>query len=231
MAQVNHKIVSREDWQSIRAELLKKEKELTKAKDALASEIRRLPWVKMDDKYVFHTIDGDKSLAELFEGRSQLLVYHLMYAPGWAKGACPSCSFWADNFDGLRYHLPQRDVTFKAISRASLEEIQAYRQRMGWEFDWVSAADSEFNYDVGVSSRKVPEKRYPGEEFREGEESPGLSVFYREGNDVYQTYFTTNRGIEPINTVYNALDLVPKGRDEANVKPWSMAWVKRHDDY
>jgi predicted dithiol-disulfide oxidoreductase (DUF899 family) len=148
-----------------------------------------------------------------------------MFAPGW-KAGCPSCSFWADNLGGFRFHLPHRDITFKAISRASLEEIQAYRKRMGWEFDWVSSADSEFNFDVGTSSKLPPAKQYPREEFREGVESPCLSAFYRNGNDVYHTYFSTYRSLEALNTVYGALDLVPKGRDEANVKPWPMAWVR-----
>ena len=231
MAEVKHKVVSREEWQGLRAELLKKEKELTRAHDALSAQVRELPWVKMDDKYVFHTVDGDKTLAELFEGKSQLFVYHFMFGPGWKKGGCPSCSFWADNFAGFRFHLPHRDVTFKAISRASLEEIQAYRKRMGWEFDWVSSADTDFNFDVGTSSQLPPAKRYPDEEYREGVERPGLSAFYRDGNDVYHTYFTTNRGLEAINAVYGALDLVPKGRDEAEVKPYPMAWVRRHDEY
>jgi predicted dithiol-disulfide oxidoreductase (DUF899 family) len=229
MSEVKHQVVSREEWETLRADLLKKEKELTRARDALTAEVRQLPWVKVDKEYVFHTTDGDKTLPELFDGKSQLFVYHFMFGPGW-KAGCPSCSFWAENYGGLRYHLPQRDVSFKVISRATLDEIQAYRKRMGWEFDWVSSNDTEFNFDFGRSSNKVPAKSFPDEPHREGVELPGLSVFYREGNDVYHTYFTTRRGLEPLNAVYAALDLVPKGRDEKSL-PWPSAWIKRHDEY
>jgi len=229
MSEVKHQVVSREEWEKLRAELLKKEKDLTKARDALTAEIRQLPWVKIDKEYVFHTTEGDKTLAELFEGKSQLFVYHFMLSPGW-KAGCPSCSFWAENYRGLHYHLPHRDVSFKVISRATLDEIQAYRKRMGWEFDWVSSHDTDFNFDFGRSSNKVPSKTFLDEPHLEGVELPGLSVFYREGNDVYHSYFTTGRGLEPLNAVYAALDLVPKGRDEKGL-PWPMAWVKRHDEY
>jgi predicted dithiol-disulfide oxidoreductase (DUF899 family) len=230
MADVDHKVVSREEWEELRAELLKKEKEITRAKDSLAADIRNLPWVKIDKEYIFHTVDGDRTLAELFDGKSQLLVYHFMFGPGW-KAACPGCSFWGDNFGGFVHHLPHRDVTFKAISSASLEELQAYRQRMGWEFDWVSAADTDFNFDLGATSKKTPAEKFPDEPYREGVELPRISVFYREGNNVYHTYHTSARGLEVINTVYGALDLCPKGRDEAGIKPYAMAWVKRHDEY
>lgn len=229
MAAVKHQVVSREEWNEQRAELLKKEKELTKARDALTTEIRALPWVKIEKNYIFHTTDGDKTLPELFDGKSQLFVYHLMFGPGW-KGACPNCSFWAENFTALHYHLPHRDVSFKAISRATLDEIQAYRNRMGWEFDWVSSHDSDFNYDFGTSSKTPPVKKFPDEPHLEYTEQPGISVFYRDGNDVYQTYFNTARGLEPINAIYAALDLVPKGRDEEGLE-WPSAWIKRHDEY
>src|SRR5579862_8714067 len=222
MSELNHNVVSREEWNAKRAEVLKKEKQLTKAKDALAAEIRDLPWVKVDKPYTFHTTTGEKTLAELFDGKSQLFVYHFMLAPGW-KAGCPSCSFWADNFNGLRYHLPQRDVSFKVISRAPLDEIQKYRERMGWEFDWVSSFDSDFNFDFGVYSKKEPARKFPDEPHREGVELPGLSAFYRSGTDVYHTYFTTARGLENINAVYGALDLVPKGRDEGGLVPHAMA--------
>lgn len=226
---VKHPVVSREKWNELRGELLTKEKELTRARDALTAEIRELPWVKVEKEYVFHTTDGDKTFPELFDGKSQLFVVHFMFAPGW-KGGCPSCSLWAESYGGLRYHLPQRDVSFKVISRATLEEIQEYRKRLGWEFDWVSSNGSDFNFDFGSSSNKTPTKRFPDEPQREGVESPGFSVFCRDGNDIYHTYYTTNRGLEPINAVYAALDLVPKGRDEKGL-PWSMAWVRRHDEY
>lgn len=229
MADVKHQVVSREKWNELRAELLKKEKELTRARDALTAEIRQLPWVKVDKEYIFHTKDGDKTLPELFDGKSQLFVYHFMFGPGW-KGGCPSCSFWAENYRGLHYHLPHRDVSFKLISRATLEEIEAYRKRMGWEYDWVSSHDTDFNYDFQSSSKTPPTKKFPDEPHREMTELPGLSVFYREGNDVYHTYYNTARGLEPVNAVYAALDLVPKGRDEKGL-PWPMAWVRRHDEY
>ena len=230
MSETKHKVVSREEWKEHRAELLQKEKELTKAHDALAAETRALPWVKLDKDYIFHAETGDKHLVDLFEGKSQLFVYHFMFGPGW-KAGCPSCSFWADNFGGFRHHLPQRDVSFKVISRASIDEIQKYRKRMGWEFDWVSASDSDFNSDVGVWNKKEPAQRFPDTPHREGVELPGLSVFYRDGEDVYQTYFTSARGLEAVNAIYSALDLVPKGRDEAGQVPYPMSWVKRHDEY
>jgi predicted dithiol-disulfide oxidoreductase (DUF899 family) len=225
-----NKVVSRREWEEARAELLKKEKELTRAHDALSAEIRKMPWVKIDKTYVFRTSNGNKTLVELFDGKSQLFVYHLMYGPGW-KGACPSCSFWADNFGGFPYHLPQRDVSFKAISRATIEEIESYRNRMGWKFDWVSSSDTDFNFDFGVTSRKVPAQRFPDAPHMEGVELPGISVFYREGDNVYHTYFTSRRGLEAINATYGALDLVPKGRDEEGITPYPMGWVKRHDEY
>jgi len=229
MTPLTHKTVSREEWDEARSELLRKEKELTRAHDELAKQIQELPWVKIDKDYVFHTVDGDKTLVDLFDGKAQLFVYHFMFGPGW-KAGCPYCSFWADNFRGLTYHLPQRDVSFKVISRATLDEIQEYRERMQWEFDWVSSHDSDFNFDLAKSSRDPPAKRFPDEPYFEKAEMPGISVFYRDGNDVYRTYYTTARGLEPLNGVYGALDLVPKGRDEKHL-PWAAAWVKRHDEY
>ena len=230
MSKLNHEVVSRSEWESLRADLLKKEKALTKARDQLTAEIRSIPWVKMEKEYSFHTPTGTKTLADLFDGKSQLFVVHFMFVTCW-KAGCPGCSFWADSYDGLRYHLPQRDVSFKVISRASLEDIEKYRKRMGWEFEWVSSMDTDFNYDIGVSLRKVPDVCFPDEPHREGIERPGISIFYRDGNDVYQTYFNTARGLEIINPVYAVLDLVSKGRDEADLKPYPSAWVKRHDEY
>lgn len=229
MSGIKHQVVTREKWDELRAELLKKEKEFTRAKDALTAQIRELPWVKVEKNYVFHSTAGDKTLAELFDGKSQLIVYHFMLGPGW-KAGCPTCSFWAENYAGFSDHLPHRDVAFKVVSRASLEAIQQYRKRMGWEFDWVSSSDCDFNFDFSMSSKNPPAERFPDEPHREGTESPGLSVFYREGNDVYRTYFTTSRGLEPLNAVYGALDLVPKGRDEKELV-WTMDWVRRHDEY
>ena len=211
-----NQIVADKEWTRLRNKLLKEEKALTKRRDALTAKLRAMPWAKIRKDYVFETLRGKRSLAELFEGRSQLLVYHFMLGPGWKEG-CPSCSYWADHFGGLDYHLPHRDVAFKVISRAPLKEIEKYRKRMGWKFDWVSSSGSRFNLDFKVSSGK-------------DDESPGISIFYRDGEDVYRTYFTTGRGLEVLNSTYGALDLVPKGRDEAGLE-WPMAWVKRHDQY
>jgi predicted dithiol-disulfide oxidoreductase (DUF899 family) len=216
---LNHQIVSQKEWDVRHAELLKKEKQLTKERAALTAEIRNFPWVKVEKNYIFHTTAGEKTLAELFKGKSQLFIYHFMFGPG-AKEGCSSCAFWADNFGALHHHLPQRDVTFKVISRGSLEDIQAYRERMGWKFDWVSSAGSEFNYDIGVT----------GGEWGENREGPGISIFYRDGSDVYRTYFTTHRGLEIINPTYAVLDMVPKGRDEGGLS-YPMAWLKQHDQY
>ena len=216
MSQIKNKVVSKKEWNELRAQLLVKEKELTRRRDALTTEIRSLPWVKMEEKYVFKSCHGERTLADLFDGKSQLLVYLFMLGPGWGEG-CPSCSFWADQFCALKYHLPQRDVAFKLISRAPLEEIEAYRNRLGWDLDWVSSNGSDFNLDFDVSKG-------------DDDESPGISIFFRDGEDVYHTYFTTGRGLEVLNPTYGILDLVPKGRHEAEL-PWTMAWVKRHDEY
>lgn len=216
MAQAIQKTVGRKEWKRVRAKLLEKEKALTRQRDKLTKQIRKMPRVEVEKDYVFQTTRGKKTLAELFGGKAQLLVYHFMLGPGWGEG-CPSCSFWADHFGSFRYHLPQRDVAFKVISRAPLKDIQKYQKRMGWKFDWVSSSGSSFNKDFGVSSGK-------------DNESPGISIFSREGDKVYHTYFTTGRGLEVLNSTYGILDLVPKGRDEDGLE-WPMAWVKRHDKY
>lgn len=216
MKQAKHEVVSPTEWKRLRNKLLVEEKALTRKRDALTARIRAMPWKRIRQDYSFQTARGKRSLADLFEGRSQLLVYHFMLGPGWKEG-CPSCSFWADHFGGLKHHLPRRDVTFKAISRAPLREIEAFKKRMGWKFDWVSSAGSRFNLDFGVSSGK-------------DDEDPGISVFGREGDEVYHTYFTTGRGLEVLNSTYGILDLVPKGRDEAELE-FPMAWVRRHDEY
>lgn len=213
----NHEIVGRSEWIKIREEYLKKEKAMTKGRDKLAAQIREMPWVKLEKKYTFQTSEGQKSFADLFDEKSQLVVYHFMFAPGWEEG-CKNCSFWADNFGlALPYHLPHRDVSFKVISRAPLKEIETYKRRMGWNFGWVSSNGSDFNIDLRVSDGK-------------DEESPGISIFYREKEDIYQTYFTTGRGLEVLNPTYGILDLVPKGRDEAKLE-FTMDWVKRYDEY
>jgi predicted dithiol-disulfide oxidoreductase (DUF899 family) len=213
---LQNQIVGRKEWKKRRARLLVQEKRLTRQRDTLAARIRNLPWARLDKAYEFHTTRGKRTLADLFEGKSQLLVYHFMLGPGWREG-CPSCSFWADHFASFKYHLPQRDVAFKVISRAPLKEIERYRKRMGWKFDWVSSAGSSFNKDFGVSSGK-------------DDESPGFSIFARVGKNVFHTYFTTGRGIEILNSTYGVLDLVPKGRNEEGLE-WPMQWVRRHDEY
>jgi len=184
---MNHSIVSREEWNSAREDLLKKEKDLTHRRDAIAAEIRSLPWVKLTKQYNFQTHDGPKTLLDLFGGHSQLFVYHFMFGTDW-KAGCPMCSMWADSYDGIPLHLSHRDCSFKVISTAPLDKILAYKERMGWKFDWVSAAGSDFNYDMGVSLKN-------GEVFPriDCEERSGISCFLRDGEDVYHTYFTTGR--------------------------------------
>lgn len=227
--------VSREDWLVARKALLVKEKALSRLRDDLARERRELPWVRIDNAYAFEGPDGHLTLPDLFDGKSQLLVYHFMMGPDWEEG-CPSCSFWADNYNGVDVHLAHRDTALVAVSRAPLARIEAYRKRMGWTFRWVSSAGSDFNYDFGVSfdpAQRVegePNYNYGSTTFG-GDEAPGLSAF-RRGDDgaVYHTYSTYSRGLDVFNGAYQMLDVTSKGRDEAGL-PWSMAWLKRHDRY
>ena len=225
---------SRDEHRAARLALLAKEKELNRARDELAAERRRLPWVRLEKNYEFDGPDGRVSMIDLFDGRSQLIVYHFMFGPGWEEG-CPSCSFWADSFGGMPVHLASRDASLVAASRAPFAEVEAYRQRMGWSFRWVSSAPSDFNYDFGVSA--TTEQRAVGGEYNfrhvdePMEESPGLSVFARDdAGQVFHTYSTFSRGLDPINSGYQLLDLTPKGRDERDL-PWTMAWLRRHDSY
>ncbi len=226
-------IGSREEWREARLRLLDKEKELNRLRDELAAERRALPWVPVEKGYRFDTPGGKRSLSELFEGRSQLIVYHFMMGPDWEEG-CPSCSFWADTYEGNPVHLAARDVTFVCCSRAPLDHIEAYQRRMGWTFAWVSSAGSDFNVDFGVSF--TPQQRQDGAEYNfrvttgMGEEAPGLSVFARDGDHVYHTYSTYARGLDPLNGAYQLMDLAPRGRDEDGLD-WSMAWLRRHDRY
>jgi predicted dithiol-disulfide oxidoreductase (DUF899 family) len=230
-----HKIVSQEEWLAARQALLAKEKELTRQRDRLSAERQALPWVRVDKAYEFDGPDGKETLAELFGGRSQLIVYHFMFGPDWEQG-CPSCSYLADHFDGANLHLPHRDVTFLAVSRAPLARIEIFRRRMGWRFKWVSSYGNDFNHDFQVSF--TPEEMAKGEVYynyhREpfpSEEAPGLSAFYRdEGGSVFHTYSTYARGLDGLIGAYNFLDLAPKGRDEADL-PWSMDWLRHHDRY
>ena len=229
------KIVSREQWLEARRRLLGKEKELTRARDEVARQRRELPWVRVEKPYEFDGPEGAQSLGDLFAGRSQLLIYHFMLGPGWNEG-CPSCSFWADGYDGMVVHLAHRDVTFVVVSRAPLAAIEAYRKRMGWRFKWVSSSRSDFNYDFHVSF--TPEEIAKGEmEYNfaktkfPSEEAPGISVFYRDPDGaLFHTYSCYARGLDPMNSAYQHLDLVPKGRNEDGL-PYPMAWVRRHDRY
>ena len=229
-----HKIVSEQEWLAARKELLAKEKELTRARDQLSTERRALPWVKVEKTYLFGTPDGNRSLAELFNGKSQLLVYHFMLGPDWKEG-CPSCSFLADHFDGMLPHLAARDVSFTAISRAPLAEIEAYKRRMGWHFPWESSFANGFNFDYHVSfpsDQTGSEVDYNYEmQDLDSDEMPGVSAFYKDANGgIFHTYSAYARGLDSLVGTYNFLDVAPKGRDEDNL-PWTMAWVRRHDEY
>jgi predicted dithiol-disulfide oxidoreductase (DUF899 family) len=231
----NHRIVSRDEWVAERKALLVQEKELTRLRDQIARKRRALPWVRVDKNYFFEAAEGRRTLAQLFEGRRQLLIQHFMLAPGWEQG-CPSCSFMADHSDGMDVHLAHRDVTLVAVSRAPLTEIARFRQRMGWRFKWVSSHGSDFNYDFGVSF--TTQEVAKGELYYNygtwpftGEEWPGISVFYRDdAGQVFHTYSTYGRGVEVMMGTYNMLDLTPKGRDERDVDH-KMEWVRHHDRY
>jgi len=229
------RIATPADWLAARKALLKKEKELTHLRDAIAAERQALPWVRVEKNYIFDAPGGKKTLAELFDGRSQLAVYHFMFGPDWAEG-CPSCSMVADGFDGARPHLLQRDVTFSAISRAPLSKLESFKTRMGWRFPWASSSGNTFNQDFRVSFTKeelASDKIYNyGTVGFPAEEAPGLSVFAKDpSGNVYHTYSTFGRGLEELLGVYFFLDRVPKGRDEADVKPHPMGWVRHHDKY
>ncbi len=231
----DHKVVSRDEWLVARKEHLAKEKEFTRLRDQLSQERRALPWEKVEKEYVFEGPNGKETLADLFEGRGQLIIYHFMYGPDWAEG-CPSCSFWADNFNRIVIHLKHRDINLVSVSRAPLDKLKAYKKRMGWSFKWVSSFGNDFNRDYHVSFTSDEMKK--GEmfyNFRIGkfssEELPGISVFYKnQQGDVFHTYSCYSRGLDMLNGTYHYMDLVPKGRDEDDL-PYSMAWLRRHDQY
>lgn len=232
---MDHPVVPRKDWIAARKELLAREKEFTRLRDELSAARRALPWVKINKTYTFDTPEGPTTLAGLFDGRSQLFVHHFMFDPNWTEG-CPSCSFWADTYNGIDVHLAHRDITLVAISRAPLEKLEAYKRRMGWTFRWVSSANSDFNFDYRVSF--TPEQHadhtliynYAPTEFP-GDELPGASVFYKnDGGEVFHTYSTYARGLDMLNAAYHHMDLTPKGRNEDDL-PYPMAWVRRHDQY
>jgi predicted dithiol-disulfide oxidoreductase (DUF899 family) len=230
------KLVSRDEWLTARKELLKQEKELTRQRDALSAKRRELPWVRVEKEYVFDTPKGKQTLANLFDGRSQLVVNHFMLGPGWKEG-CVGCSFGADHIEGALVHLEHHDVTVVVVSRAPLHEIEAYKKRMGWRFNWVSSYDSDFNYDYHVSFTKedVTKGRvYYNFEMTEAliEELPGLSVFYKDAaGDIFHTYSSYARGAEELLGTYMVLDLTPKGRNETGPNHNLMDWVRRHDEY
>jgi predicted dithiol-disulfide oxidoreductase (DUF899 family) len=232
---LEHSTVDREAWLAARLAHMDEEKQLTRRRDELSRQRRDLPWLQVNQDYVFTGPEGEVTLADLFDGRSQLLVYHFMLGPGWDEG-CPSCSFWADNYNGVGVHLAHRDTTLAAISRAPFPDIAAYKDRMGWSFPWVSSYDSSFNFDMAVSfTTEQLESGDPGYNFGTqafgGEEAPGVSVFAKDSaSRIFLTYQTFSRGLDMLNTAYHMLDLTPKGRDEDNL-PWSMAWLHRHDAY
>ncbi len=243
----DHKIGSREEWQAAREELLRREKEHTRMGDELARQRRELPWVPVEKEYRFETDEGTRTLAELFDGRSQLLVYHFMFGPSYQAG-CPTCSSSADAVNGVLPHLHARDLTMLYVSRAPLEKLQAYKQRMGWSFPWASSADSDFNFDFGVSYTDEQVREHLGP-LLEGEpppvlrqmaaatgtdvagyvsEEPGMSAFALADAAVYHAYSTYARGLEFLMGYYPILDRAPKGRDEGDS---SEFWIRRHNEY
>jgi predicted dithiol-disulfide oxidoreductase (DUF899 family) len=235
-SQIEHpRVVSQAEWLEARKDLLAKEKDFSRRRDALSAERRELPWVRVEKEYVFASPGGKQTLADLFDGRSQLIVYHFMFGPDWEQG-CPSCSLLADHFDGAAVHLAQRDVTLVVVSRAPLPQIEAFKKRMGWRFKWVSSYGSDFNHDYHVSFTKEEmangkvSYNYGVSDFP-SEEAPGASVFYRDAaGAVFHTYSSYARGLDMLIGAYNFLDLVPKGRDEDGLAH-TMAWVRHHDRY
>ena len=240
----HHPVVPHKEWLGARIELLKAEKEFNKLRDRLSQRRRELPWEKVEKVYSFQGAKGRQTLSELFDGRSQLVVYHAMFDPAnagpdtpWTgDAACPACSFWIDNFVGVIVHLNKRDVSLVAASRAPYPKIAAYMKRMGWSFNWVSAGDSDFNFDYGVSFQPgdIEQGNEVNYNYRSepnfASEREGLSVFFKDKREnVFHTYSTYARGIDMVNVAYHYLDLVPKGRDEADVG--NLGWVRRHDEY
>ena len=223
-------IVGHDEWVAARKALLAKEKAFTRARDELTEQRQALPWEAVEKEYVFEGPNGQETLADLFDGCSQLIVYHFMFGPDDDVG-CKSCSFWADNFNPNVVHLNARDVSFVAVSRAPFEKLEAYRRRMGWDFHWVSSGETDFNFDYGASF--TPEQQEEAV-YNFGSLPPrisdreGLSVFARDDGRIYHTYSAYARGIDLVNTAYNYLDLVPKGRDEGDRGQY---WVRRHDEY
>lgn len=230
---MDHEIVSEADWMEASRSLLEKEKAFTRARDAMSAERRKLPWLKITKDYVFETEDGQKSLADLFGGNSQLIVYHFMFGPG-ASAGCPGCSFLSDHVDGALAHLTHHDVTYVAVSRAPLAEFLPYKARMGWHFPWVSSAGSDFNRDHQATfSQADIANGHDVYNFRKGEktvpgEAHGISIFFKDADgQIYRTYSSYGRGPDILLGTYNWLDLTPKGRNENGTMPW----MRRHDEY
>ena len=232
----NHPTGTRDQWLDARIELLKAEKELTRLNDDLARKRRELPWVRMEKEYRFDTEDGEAGLADLFRGRSQLIVYHFMYGPDWDEG-CPSCSSVADGFDETHLHLQNHDVAFTAVSRAPLEKLLAYRDRMGWNFPWASSGRSDFNFDFNVSYTEESVAKGGSHNFRPLEdwmkdpsnlpfEGPGMSAFALDDGVVYHTYSAYTRGLDALWNMWQWLDRTPLGRNEGD-----FSWFRRHDKY
>ena len=229
------RVVPQTEWLAARKELLSKEKKFTRLRDELSRQRRELPWEKVEKQYVFDGPGGKETLADLFGGRSQLIVYHFMFGPGWEQG-CPSCSLLSDHIDGSVAHLAARDVRLAVVSRAPLAQIEAFKKRMGWRFKWVSSYENDFNRDHHVSFTKEEMAKgemsynYTIQKFP-SEEGPGTSVFYKDAaGDIFHTYSAYARGLDILIGAYNWLDLAPKGRDEDGLA-FSMAWVRHHDRY
>jgi predicted dithiol-disulfide oxidoreductase (DUF899 family) len=229
-----HPTASKQDWTAARLALLAKEKEFTRARDALSAARRALPWEKVEQDYVFEGANGRVPFAELFGGKSQLIVYHFMFGPDWEAG-CKSCSFWGDNFARIVVHLNHRDTNVVLVSRAPYARLAAYQQRMGWSFDWFSSLGNSFNYDYAVAFTKDdlarPDNNYNFGTRKFGmEEAPGISVFIRDGGAIFHSYSTYSRGLDMLNGAYHLLDLLPKGRDEEDLS-YGMEWLRRRDEY
>jgi len=231
----DHVVVSADDWLSARKELLKEEKEITRAREALAEKRRALPWTPIEKEYEFQSAGGTCSLSDLFDENSQLIVQHFMFGSNWEEG-CPSCSLMADSFGQIQGHMNARDVSLVAISRAPLAKLLSYRERMRWHFPWVSSLGSDFNFDFNVSfAGDSHEKGDAIYNYRQStfpsEEAPGISVFVREDNgSIFHTYSSFARGLDDFISTYRFLDIVPNGRDEDDLA-FPMAWIRRHDQY
>jgi len=229
-----HQIASKQDWTAARLKLLEQEKAFTRARDQLSAARRALPWEKVDTNYVFEGANGPVTFADLFAGRGQLIVYHFMFGPDWEAG-CKSCTFWADNFARIVVHLNARDTNLVLISRAPFERLAEYKKRMGWNFEWVSSLGNSFNRDFAVSFTPeqiaAPDNNYNFGTQKFGmDEAPGISVFARDDGAIYHSYSTYSRGLDMLNGAYHLLDLVPKGRDEADLA-YGMEWLRRRDEY